>query len=70
MSDHPKDSIGEDHLKQAGDQIYEALMAAHEGLSDRQSIALNARLVLLMANQIAEPDLINEILAIAGDYHD
>ena len=34
------------------DGFYEALIAAHEGLSDEQSNLLNARLVLLLANQV------------------
>lgn len=34
------------------DEFYEALIDAHRGLSTEQSHALNARLVLLLANQI------------------
>ena len=34
------------------DGFYEALVNAHEGLSEQDSAALNARLVLLLANQI------------------
>lgn len=36
------------------DRFYEALIAAHEGLTDEQSNLLNARLVLLLANQIGD----------------
>jgi hypothetical protein len=36
------------------DGFYAALVAAHEGLSDAQSAALNARLVFLLANQIGD----------------
>ena len=36
------------------DAFYEALIAAHEGLSDEQSNLLNARLVLLLANQVGD----------------
>ena len=39
------------HL-QACDDFYEALIAAHQGLSAPESHALNARLVLLLANHI------------------
>ena len=35
------------HAHTAGDRFYEALVAAHEGLSDAQSDLLQARLVLL-----------------------
>ena len=37
------------HL-QACDDFYEALIAAHQGLSTPESHAMNARLVLLLAN--------------------
>lgn len=36
------------------DGFYEALINAHEGLSEDDSAALNARLVLLLANQIGD----------------
>ena len=37
------------------DGFYEALLKAHEGLSDKESMELNARLVLVLANQIGDP---------------
>ncbi len=43
------------------DRIYEALMATHTGLSDAESAALNARLVLLLANEVADPDRLTEL---------
>jgi hypothetical protein len=36
------------------DGFYAALLAAHEGLSEVQSADLNARLVLLLANQCGD----------------
>jgi hypothetical protein len=36
------------------DGFYAALVAAHDGLTDAQSAALNARLVFLLANQIGD----------------
>ncbi len=36
------------------DGFYQALIAAHEGLTEQQSAELNARLVFLLANQIGE----------------
>jgi len=37
------------------DGFYAALLAAHEGLDEAQSADLNARLVLLLANQCGDP---------------
>ena len=37
------------------DGFYEALLRAHEGLSDHDSALLDAQLVLLLANQLADP---------------
>jgi hypothetical protein len=36
------------------DDFYEALIEAHRGLSERQSADVNARLILLLANQIGD----------------
>jgi Protein of unknown function (DUF2783) len=36
------------------DGFYEALVNAHEGLSEIDSAALNARLVFLLANQVGD----------------
>ena len=41
------------HL-QACDDFYEALITAHEGLSTPESHAMNARLVLLLANHVGD----------------
>ena len=41
------------HL-QACDDFYEALIAAHQGLSTPDSHAMNARLVLLLANHLGD----------------
>lgn len=40
---------------QDADAFYEQLLNAHEGLDDEQSHLLNARLVLILANQIGDP---------------
>ncbi|WP_341906831.1 DUF2783 domain-containing protein [Polaromonas sp. YR568] len=39
---------------QDADAFYECLLDAHRGLSREESEALNARLVLLLANQVAD----------------
>lgn len=48
-----------------GDDFYEALIEAHQGLSDEQSLAVNARLVLLLANHIGDISVLREAMAIA-----
>ncbi len=47
------------------DDFYEALIAAHEGLDEAASHALNARLVLVMANHIGSLAVLREALAAA-----
>ena len=47
------------------DDFYEALIDAHQGLTDEQSHALNARLVLLLANHIGALPMLREALAAA-----
>ena len=49
----------------APDDYYEALIDAHRDLSDEQSQALNARLVLLLANHIGDLAVLKEVLAAA-----
>jgi hypothetical protein len=45
-----------------GDDFYENLIDAHQGLSDEQSEALNARLILLLANHIGDLTVLREAL--------
>ena len=47
------------------DDFYAALLAVHEGLSKDQSDALNARLLLLLANHIGDTGILQEALATA-----
>jgi hypothetical protein len=47
------------------DSAYDALVAAHRGLSERESAELNARLVLILANHIGEEAVLAEALALA-----
>ena len=59
--------ITDAHLE-SPDDFYEALIAAHEGLDEAASHALNARLVLLLANHIGSLDVLREALDVArGD---
>ena len=51
----------------APDDFYEALIEAHRGLTDAQSQALNARLILLLANQVGDINVLREALEAARD---
>lgn len=48
------------------DDFYADLLAAHEGLSKEESDALNARLVLILANHIGDRSLLAQALAAAA----
>ncbi|WP_349358780.1 DUF2783 domain-containing protein [Stappia sp.] len=47
------------------DGFYAELLAAHEGLSREDSEALNARLVLVLANHIGDRDVLAAAFAAA-----
>lgn len=47
------------------DMAYRALIEAHRGLSDEESATLNTRLVLILANQIGDLDLLREAIQLA-----
>ncbi|AHV94676.1 DUF2783 domain-containing protein [Bordetella holmesii] len=49
----------------APDTFYQALIDAHQDLSDEQSREMNAALILVLANHIGETDVLNEALAVA-----
>lgn len=49
------------------DQFYSELLAAHRGLSEAESAALNARLVLILANFVGDLDALRQVLALATD---
>ncbi|MBU1443762.1 MAG: DUF2783 domain-containing protein [Gammaproteobacteria bacterium] len=48
------------------DDFYESLIEAHQGLSTDESHALNARLVLVLANHIGSLAVLREALAAAA----
>lgn len=52
------------HL-QACDDFYEALIAAHHGLRPPESHAMNARLILLLANHIGDQATLLHALTLA-----
>ncbi len=47
------------------DDVYNAIVDAHKGLSPAQSEAMNAALVLLLANHVGDEAVIAEALAAA-----
>ena len=52
------------HLQDA-DSFYEQLLDAHQGLSSAQSEVFNARLILLLANQVGDGRVLQDCLAAA-----
>ena len=52
---------------QQPDDFYQALIDAHVGLTDEQSAALNARLVLLLANQVGDLATLQQVIAAARE---
>jgi hypothetical protein len=47
------------------DDFYADLIAAHEGLSKEESDALNARLILILANHVGDRAVLRQALAAA-----
>ncbi|MFD1509618.1 DUF2783 domain-containing protein [Lacimonas salitolerans] len=47
------------------DDVYADILAAHEGLTKAQSDALNARLILILANHIGDRAVIAQALEAA-----
>ncbi len=52
---------------QDADGFYEALLDAHAGLSPEASQLLNARLILLLANQVGDAQVLLDCIAAAKD---
>jgi hypothetical protein len=51
----------------APDDFYEALIRAHDGLSKEASDLLNARLILLLANQVGDDAVLLAAIAAARE---
>lgn len=47
------------------DAAFRAIIEAYRGLSDETCIDLNARLVLILANQVGDLDALREAIALA-----
>ncbi|RYX94194.1 MAG: DUF2783 domain-containing protein [Comamonadaceae bacterium] len=52
------------------DRFYEMLLDAHGGLSGEQSEMLNARLILLLGNEIADTAVLEECVKAARHFID
>jgi len=52
---------------QDADAFYEQLLDAHEGLSREDSELLNARLILLLANQVGDARVLQECIEAARE---
>jgi hypothetical protein len=51
---------------QDADTFYEQLLDAHAGLSREESELLNARLILLLANQVGDARVLRDCVQAAG----
>ena len=49
----------------APDDFYERLIAAHRGLTDDESALVNAKLILLLANHIGDPEVLAQAMVAA-----
>jgi hypothetical protein len=53
---------------QDADGFYEQLLDAHQGLSKEDSDLLNARLILLLANQVGDAKVLKDCIAAAREF--
>ncbi len=49
------------------DDAYAGLIAAHDGLTEAESHAMNARLILILINHIGDHQVLAEALRLARD---
>lgn len=47
------------------DEFYAQLVSAHEGMSDEESQAFNARLILILANHIGNSEVLRQAVSAA-----
>ena len=47
------------------DDIYELLIEMHQGLSEAESFRVNARLILLLVNQVGDEQAVREAIVAA-----
>lgn len=49
------------------DESYARLIAAHDGLTEAESHAMNARLILILMNQIGDHQILDDAIRLARD---
>lgn len=64
-----EDVLSTDNLGANGDEFYNLLMDAHESLTEEQSHAFNARLVLMFANEIGNFETLKAVLKAASEFN-
>jgi len=47
------------------DDLYQKLIDMHQGQSEAESMKINAKLILLLANHIGDPQIIDEAISLA-----
>jgi hypothetical protein len=52
----------------APDDFYEQLIAMHRGLSEAESVRVNAKLILLLANHIGDPQVLEQAMEAAREH--
>ncbi len=57
--------ITENNLGAHADDVYTQLLDAVQGLNKEQANRFNARLVLLLVNQVGDPSIIREAIELA-----
>jgi hypothetical protein len=60
-----KNDLVADRLGRNANAFYEALLEAHEGLTFEQCVRMDTRLILILASQIGDPDMLKAALAAA-----
>jgi hypothetical protein len=60
-----KNDLAKDRLGRHAEAFYEALLDAHEGLTFEQCVRMDTRLILILASQIGDPELLAAALAAA-----
>ena len=60
-----KPELAKDRLGQNAEAFHEALLDAHEGLTMEQCVRMDVRLILILATQIGDIDILKSALAAA-----
>jgi len=60
-----KNDLAKDRLGRNAEAFYEALLDAHEGLTFEQCVRMDTRLILILASQIGDPELLAAALVAA-----